>query len=91
MFALSILKTFESNFNRRFCDLTKNLEKFVDQSEFDLAEHILGCNLETFMGEADLLAELKFSTISSSFFSDANFRYDCKALCREEFIDNAAR
>lgn len=45
------LKTFEPTFNRRFSDLAKSLEKFVDHSEFELTEHILGCNLKTFLGE----------------------------------------
>lgn len=67
VFALSILKTFASKFNRRFCNLTKSLERFVDQPEFDLSEHILGSNLETFMGEFDLLAGSKCYTKSTSF------------------------
>lgn len=47
----NILKTFEPGLNRRFSDFAKSLERFVDHSEFELTEHILGCNLKTFLGE----------------------------------------
>lgn len=51
VFSLSILKLFEPTFNRRFHELTNKIERFVDQPEFELTNHILDCNLNTFMGE----------------------------------------
>lgn len=51
VFALSILKTFEPIFNRHFTNLTKTLEKYADQSAFDLTKHVFECNLNVICGE----------------------------------------
>lgn len=59
---MSTLKTFESKFNRRFGGLTKKLDAFVDQPEVDLQEHLLSCNLNTFLGELNGLAVFGSST-----------------------------
>lgn len=50
VFAMGVLKTFETVFNRRFHDLANSLERFVEQPEFELTNHILECNLKTFFG-----------------------------------------
>lgn len=51
VFALSILKTFEPIFNHHFANLTKTLEKFVDQPEFELTKHIHHCHFSSVLGE----------------------------------------
>lgn len=53
VFNPSVLKTFVPTLNRRFLSLARNLERFVDQPEFDFTEHILGCSFNSVLGKFD--------------------------------------
>lgn len=51
IFTLSILKTFIPTLNRHLVQLAKNLEKNVDQPEFDITNYIFSCNSDIVLGE----------------------------------------
>lgn len=51
VFTLGILKTFAPIFNRQFANMSKSLEKYVDQPEFDLTKHVFEYNLNVVCGK----------------------------------------
>lgn len=57
VFTMSILKKFQPIFNRHFANFAENLEKYVDQPEFDFSDLIFECNFELVLSKCDELTE----------------------------------